>query len=98
MVPCPLHVPVVGEVYAIFETALIHIERSEAREQNIFERMAILYRGLDRFPGDLRKRVKSLMAQYGTVSDTPDDIAEFLEEFVLAISPNLQGKQPSNPL
>lgn len=100
-----LMVPVTGlpataakELNALFEKAMGHIEPHEANEQNIFERMSILYRRLDRFPGDLQKRVTNFVAQYGAVSDTPDDIAAFLEEFVIAISPQLRRKQPTNAL
>jgi hypothetical protein len=94
-----LMVPVMGlpdlakeELHALFELATVHLEAHEAKEQNVFERMAILYRCLDRFPGDLRKRVKHFVAQYGAISDTPSDIAEFLQEFIAAIAPQLRRK------
>jgi len=87
-----------GELDALFELAMAHLEAHEAKEQNVFERMAILYRCLDRFPGDIRERVKNFVAQYGAMSDTPSDIAEFLEELVAAIAPQLRGKQPDSAL
>jgi hypothetical protein len=77
---------------SLFELARPHLQPGQADEQNVFERMAILYRTMHRFPGDLRSRVKTFIAQYGSISDTPNDIAEFLEEILRAISLRLTGR------
>jgi len=80
------------ELNALYGMAKAHLDPAEAAEKNIFERMAILYRRLSLFPGPLQQRVKSFIAQYGTISDTPSDIAEFLDEFAAAVLPHLAGK------
>lgn len=74
---------------ALYERAKPHFKAAEILETNVVERMAILYRRLDRFPGKLQSDVKTFMEHYGTISDTPEQLAAFLDDFIKAILPHL---------
>ena len=80
------------ELKTLYEVAKSYLDPGEAAEENNFERMAILYRRLSLFPGHLQARVKPFIAQYGTISDTPRDLAEFLDELAAALVLRLAGK------
>jgi len=75
---------------ALYDKAKPHLDPHDASEENIIERMAILYRRLHRFSGTLKADVKKFVEDYGTISDPPSDIAAFLDEFVAAIAPHLR--------
>ena len=66
------------------------LDANEIVEKNYFERIGILYRRLDLFPGSLQARVINFVSQYGAISDTPIELAGFLERFVCALAPHLK--------
>jgi len=73
----------------LFEEAAEHLAADDRPEINEPERMAILYRSFESLPDELRGRVKDFMERFGTISDSPVQIAEFVDELANAVVPKL---------
>lgn len=84
---------VIQHLTGLYDKAKPHLDSAEALQENIIERMAILYRRLHRFPGELQAEVKTFLTHYGTISDTPNDMAAFLNEFTTAIASHLNNRE-----
>jgi hypothetical protein len=83
----------VQRLTALYEKAKPQLDPAEVSQENIIERMGILYRRLDRFPGELQAEVKTFLEHYGTISDTPNEMAAFLDEFTTAIASHLNKRE-----
>lgn len=87
----------IKELDRLYEAARPYLDTAEASEENVYERMGILYRRLGQFTGDsdLQAKVKDFIDHYGTISDTPHELAAFLDEFTAAVAPHLGAKERS---
>lgn len=77
-----------------------HLSPAEAAEQNLVEQMSILCSHLGNLPndrGDLKADIKQFIAQHGAVSDSPEDLAEFLASLSTALSAPRSRSSRSGP-
>jgi hypothetical protein len=79
----------VKKLAALYDEAKLYLNVAERSQENHIERMGILYRRLAQFPGDLQSEVKTFMNHYGAISDTPEELAAFLDKLTSAIAAHL---------
>lgn len=80
---------VVEELNTLFNKCAENLSEKEAIEKNFFERCRILYQNLDDLPDNQKPNVKSFIGKYGTISDKPIHMVEYIRDLVKELIPKL---------
>lgn len=79
----------VEELNTLFNQCAENLSEKEATEKNFFERCRILYQNLDDLPDNQKPNVKSFIGKYGTISDKPIHMVEYIRDLVKELMPKL---------
>lgn len=80
---------VVEELNILFNQCAENFPEKEATEKNFFERCRILYQNLDDLPDNQKPKAKSFIGKYGTISDNPIHMVEYIRDLVKELIPKL---------
>ena len=81
----------IRELDTLFNQCASELTAEESTEANVYERCRILSRQLYRFRDHRRGRIVAFFGKYGTRSQNPGDIAEFVAEMCADLIPKLEG-------
>lgn len=86
----PINAPddAVREVNEVFENCKKYLSDEDSLEKNFHTRLDILYRNLTEF-GDKQKEVLDVIEKYGTYSDEPIILVEFIRDLCKELLPKL---------
>lgn len=79
----------VKELNTLFNQCAENLPEKEATVNNFFERCRILYHNLDILPSNQKSKVKSFIEKYGTISDKPIHMVEYIKDLVKELIPKL---------
>ena len=89
LTPFDLPEAAIRELNGLFSQCANELTEDESKEQNLVERCKILSTNLDRFQDARRGRIVSFIGRFGTVSDTPVNMVQFLRDLAAEILPKL---------
>jgi hypothetical protein len=92
----PLSVPenAIKEIHTTFESCKKYLSDEESLEKNVHLRLDILYKNLHKF-SDIQKDVLDLIEKYGTYSDEPIILIEFIRDLCKELVPKLINCNPN---
>jgi len=79
----------VKELNTLFNQSAKNLPEKEATVNNFFERCRILYHNLNMLPNNQKSKVKYFVKKYGTISDKPIHMVEYIKDLVKELIPKL---------